>query len=147
LDYLARYTHRVAISNERIQSVEDGQVTFRYKDHKKNNQQQTITLEANEFIRRFLLHILPDGFMRIRHYGFLANRYKKKSLALCRKALGLSGDITQPEKKSTREMMRLLTGKDITRCPNCRIGTLRVTEKIPPLYAQYQPKIKYRDTS
>jgi predicted Zn-ribbon and HTH transcriptional regulator len=147
LDYLARYTHRVAISNERIQSVEDGQVTFRYKDRKKNNQQQTITLEANEFIRRFLLHILPDGFMRIRHYGFLANRYKKKSLALCRKALGLSGNITQPQKKSTREMMRLLTGKDITRCPNCSIGTLRVAEKIPPLYAQYQPKIKYRDTS
>lgn len=147
LDYLARYTHRVAISNERIQSLQDGQVTFRYKNRKKNNQQQTIALESHEFIRRFLLHILPDGFMRIRHYGFLANRYKNKALALCRRVLGVSGDMPQPEKKSTREMMWLLTGKDITQCPNCRIGTLRMAGEIRPLYAQYQFNIKYRDTS
>ena len=89
LDYLGRYTHRVALSNDRILQVENGQVTLSYRDRKDRDQKKTITLEAQEFIRRFLLHVLPDGFMRIRHFGFLANRSKKQTLAQCRKLLDL----------------------------------------------------------
>jgi hypothetical protein len=85
LDYLGRYTHRVALSNDRILSVHNGQVTLSYRDRRDGDRKKTMTLEAHEFIRRFLLHVLPDGFMRIRHFGFLANRAKKHSLPLCRK--------------------------------------------------------------
>jgi Putative transposase/Transposase zinc-binding domain len=84
LKYLARYTHRVAISNRRLLSMEDGRVTFEYKDYADGNQTKILTLEATEFIRRFLLHILPTGFVRIRQFGFLANRARGKKLALCR---------------------------------------------------------------
>ncbi len=88
LKYLARYTHRVAISNRRLLSMEDGRVTFEYKDYADGNQSKVMTLEATEFIRRFLLHILPSGFVRIRQFGFLANRARGKKLALCRALLG-----------------------------------------------------------
>src|SRR5439155_6845927 len=89
LDYLGRYTHRVALSNDRILQVQDGEVTLSYRDRKDSDRKKTMTLEAQEFIRRFLLHVLPEGFMRIRHFGFLANRAKKQSLAQCRKLLDL----------------------------------------------------------
>ena len=89
LDYLGRYTHRVALSNDRILQVENGEVTLSYRDRKDGDRKKTMTLEAQEFIRRFLLHVLPDGFMRIRHFGFLANRSKKQALAQCRKLLDL----------------------------------------------------------
>lgn len=88
LKYLARYTHRVAISNRRLLSMEDGPVTFAYKDYADGNKSKVMTLEATEFIRRFLLHILPCGFVRIRQFGFLANRARGKKLALCRALLG-----------------------------------------------------------
>jgi hypothetical protein len=87
LDYLGRYTHRVALSNDRIVQVENGKVTLSYRDRKDGDRKKTMTLEAHEFIRRFLIHVLPDGFMRIRHFGFLVNRAKKQSLAQCRKLL------------------------------------------------------------
>ena len=87
LKYLARYTHRVAISNRRLLSMEDGRVTFEWKDYAAGNQTKTMTLEAVEFIRRFLLHVLPSGFVHIRHFGFLANRKRKEKLALCRSLL------------------------------------------------------------
>jgi hypothetical protein len=90
LKYLARYTHRVAISNARLLSMEDGRVSFEYKDYADGNKSKVMTLEATEFIRRFLLHILPAGFVRIRQFGFLANRARKKKLALCRELLGAS---------------------------------------------------------
>jgi hypothetical protein len=89
LDYLGRYTHRVALSNDRILQVENGKVTLSYRDRKDGDRKKTLILDAQEFIRRFLLHILPDGFMRIRHFGFLANRSKKQALARCRKLLDL----------------------------------------------------------
>jgi hypothetical protein len=89
LKYLARYTHRVAISNERIESVEDGQVTFRYKDYAGNSRWRRMTLDAHEFLRRFLLHVLPKGLMRIRTFGFLANRCAAEKLALCRQLLAV----------------------------------------------------------
>src|SRR5258707_10731448 len=87
LDYVGRYTHRVAISNNRLLDIAEDKVTFRYKDYRQDAQQKTMTLEAEEFIRRFLLHVLPEGFQRIRYYGFLANRYREQKLARCRELL------------------------------------------------------------
>ena len=90
LKYLARYTHRVAISNRRLLSIEDGRVSFEYKDYADGNQAKVMSLAATEFVRRFLLHILPSGFVRIRQYGFLSNRGRRKKLASCRVMLGVS---------------------------------------------------------
>ena len=92
LKYLARYTHRVAISNRRLVALEDGEVKFHWKDYAHGGGQKTMTLKATEFIRRFLLHVLPSGFVRIRHYGFLANRVCREKLALCRALLGGRSD-------------------------------------------------------
>jgi hypothetical protein len=93
LHYLARYTHRVAISNHRIVSLADGKVTFRWKDYAHNSKQRLMTVTAEEFLRRFLLHTLPRGFVRIRFYGFLANRRRRELLPLCRRLLA-SGPLT-----------------------------------------------------
>jgi hypothetical protein len=90
LDYVGRYTHRVAISNNRLLDIEAGQVSFRYKDYRDRSQQKTMTLSAEEFIRRFLLHVLPHGFHRIRYFGFLGNRYRREKLAQCRQLLGMA---------------------------------------------------------
>jgi Putative transposase len=89
LDYVGRYTHRVAISNNRLIDIDNGQVQFHWKDYRDDSQIKVMDLEANEFIRRFLLHVLPEGFQRIRYYGFLANRDRRKKLALCRQFLGM----------------------------------------------------------
>ena len=80
LRYLSRYTHRIAISNNRLVDINDGKVQFRWKDYRDGNRQKLMTLDADEFIRRFLLHVLPDGFQRIRYFGFLANRYRAEKL-------------------------------------------------------------------
>ena len=106
--YLAQYTHRVAIANSRLESVKDGMVAFRYKD-RKNNTTKRLTIGAVEFIRRFFLHILPDRFHRIRHYGFLANRYRNENLANIRKLMGLS-DMPEKQNQSVEQMMLKLTG-------------------------------------
>jgi hypothetical protein len=87
LDYLGRHTHRVAISNHRLQQLQDGRVTFAYKDYKDEQQQKLMTLSADEFLRRFLLHVLPEGFQRIRHYGLFSNRHRADNLARCRELL------------------------------------------------------------
>ena len=87
LEYLGRYTHRVAISNNRLLDFGDGQVRFRWKDYRHESRPKVMCLDDQEFIRRFLLHVLPDGFQRIRHYGFLANRHRAAKLALCRQLL------------------------------------------------------------
>src|SRR6266849_8366456 len=89
LDYVGRYTHRVAISNNRLLSMDNGKVRFRWKDYRDGNRQKTMTLDGAEFIRRFLLHVLPDGFHRIRYYGFLGNRYRQEKLQRCRQLLGM----------------------------------------------------------
>src|SRR5712691_1495771 len=122
LDYLGRYTQRVALSNNRILAVaetaEGPRVTFSYRDRKNGNRARTMTLPADEFIRRFLLHVLPNGFMRIRHFGFLANRSRKQKLHRCRVLLGLE----QPSpvaRKSARQLMLETTGVDLSRCPAC----------------------------
>jgi hypothetical protein len=133
LDYLGRYTHRVALSNDRILSVQNDQVTFTYRDRKDKDQLKSMTLEAQEFIRRFLLHVLPDGFMRIRHFGFLANRAKKHALAQCRKLLKLDAALPEIPKKSAHDLLLELTGIDLNRCPSCHQGTMIVVAELPPI--------------
>jgi hypothetical protein len=123
LDYLGRYTHRVALSNDRILQVRDGKVTLSYRDRKDGDRKKTITLEAQEFIRRFLLHVLPDGFMRIRHFGFLANRSKKQALAQCRILLDLN-PLPQSPILSAKDLLLKLSGVDLSRCPCCHEGTM-----------------------
>ncbi len=134
LDYIGRYTHRVAISNNRIVNVQDGMVTFAYRDRKNADVQKTMTLAAGEFIRRFLLHVLPQGFVRIRHFGFLANRCKKENVQRCRDLMGHPQDMPANTEKSTQEIMIELTGIDITICPCCKEGTMRVIEVLSPLW-------------
>jgi len=129
LEYLARYTHRVAIANSRLVELKDGNVTFRFKD-RKANQVKFETITAVEFIRRFLLHSLPQGFVRIRHYGFFANRNRKNNLAKIRRLLGLSL-LKAEENASIEEMMFKLTGIDITLCPRCKKGKMRLIAEIP----------------
>jgi len=131
LDYLGRYTHRVAISNHRIVEVKNGTVTFHHRDRKDNDTAKLMTLEADEFIRRFLLHVLPNGFMRIRHFGFLANRRKSKDLSRCRELLGLSAQVPEPSKKTNQDLMLELTGIDINKCPCCGKGTMRIITELP----------------
>ena len=133
LDYLGRYTHRVALSNERILSVQNDRVTFTYRDRKDKDRLKSMTLDAQEFIRRFLLHVLPDGFMRIRHFGFLANRTKKHSLPQCRKLLGLNPALPEIPNQSAHDLLRELTGTDLSRCPRCQKGTMIVVGELPPL--------------
>ncbi len=129
LEYLARYTHRVAIANSRIKALKDGMVTFSAKD-RKNNCTEYITISAVEFIRRFLLHSLPKGFVRIRHYGFLANRNRTKNLNTIRQAMGVPTPITT-DMLPLEEMMQQLTGIDITICPCCKKGKMQVYAQIP----------------
>jgi hypothetical protein len=134
LEYLGRYTHRIAISNNRILAIDNGKVAFTYRDRQDNNELKTISLAADEFIRRFLLHILPAGFMKIRYFGFLAHTNKKQAVALIRKLI--DPDMKLPEKirESISEMMLRLTGKDITCCPKCKKGTMIKIRKLPRLY-------------
>jgi len=129
LEYLARYTHRVAIANSRITAFKDGMVTFKIKNRKKNRAEQ-ITITAVEFIRRFLLHSLPKRFVRIRHYGFLANRNRSTNLNSIRQLMGLS-DPAEKQIASAEQMMRQLTGIDITVCPCCHKGKMQLCLKIP----------------
>jgi Putative transposase len=124
LTYLGRYTHRVAISNNRLLNMDDAQVTFLWKDYKHGAAQRPMTLQAEEFIRRFLLHILPEGFKHIRSFGFLANRCREAKLATCRRLIGIP--IPPVEESSEREDYRdryeRLTGKSLRDCPICARG-------------------------
>lgn len=122
LKYLARYTHRVAISNGRLLNLENGQVTFQWRDSKDNNQIKAMTLDAVEFIRRFLLHILPPGFVKIRHFGFLSSRRRSAALALCRERL--------PQPVATTDTVPILSEQQQSaverRCPVCQTGKLHI---------------------
>jgi hypothetical protein len=130
LEYLGRYTHRVAISNQRIVALKEGRVTFTYRN-RNTNQIQQITIEAVEFIRRFLLHALPRGFVRIRHFGFLANRHKTDNLTRLRYLLGPLPGMHETAEKTLKEMMMMLTGIDFTICPYCKKGKMRLLAHIP----------------
>jgi len=129
LEYLARYTHRVAIANSRIKKLENGMVSFTAKNRKKKST-ETITITAVEFIRRFLLHSLPSGFVRIRYYGFLANRYRNENLNVIRHLMGVSAPA-EKEVACLEEMVLQLTGTDITTCPCCNKGKMHFFTQIP----------------
>ncbi|MFT9497904.1 IS91 family transposase [Anaerosolibacter sp.] len=134
LEYLGRYTHRVAISNHRIVKLENGQVTFWWRDYRDGNKKKLMTLTAEEFIRRFLMHILPSRFVKIRHYGILSNRNRKIKIAKCRVMMGvvLRKDDNPVVKLSVAELLLKLTGVDITRCPCCEKGKMLTKEKPIP---------------
>jgi hypothetical protein len=123
LEYLGRYTHRVAISNDRLKELKDGQVSFAYKDYKDEQRHKEMTLSADEFLRRFLLHVLPDHFQRIRHYGLLGNRHRAENLARCRELLAMPAPIPPPP-RDYRERWQQLTGRDPLQCPKCQKGTM-----------------------
>jgi hypothetical protein len=124
LKYLARYTHRVAISNGRLLNFDQGRVSFRWRDSKDKNRTKVMTLDAVEFIRRFLLHILPSGFVKIRHFGFLANRNRSVRLDLCRKHLAAPVPTDPPAGLLTDQQKHAVE----RRCPECQIGSLRFVE-------------------
>jgi Putative transposase/Transposase zinc-binding domain len=128
--YLGRYTHRIAISHERLVAVKDGIVHFRWRDYRQDNALKVMGLPAAEFIRRFLLHVLPRGFQRLRHYGLLGNRCRAQTLPACRRVLHLSPPPPR-RLETTAALMQRLTGTDIRQCPQCHQGHLQV---IAPLY-------------
>ena len=140
LHYLGRYTHRVALSNSRLLEMNDGQVTFRYRDRADGNKTKVMTLDAGEFLRRFLLHILPKGFMRIRHYGLLANRSRRTLLESCRQFLEVPSETPPPAPPETwQNLLQRLTGKDPTLCPRCGQGHLLVQSALLPQPASVWP--------
>jgi hypothetical protein len=126
IEYLGRYTHRVAISNQRLISDKDGQVSFQWKDYKHENKQNSkvMTLDDDEFIRRFLIHTLPPGFQRIRHFGFLANCHRTAKLALCRQLLIVPVTELLPQPDDCRQLLEAITAENANRCPRCGIGTM-----------------------
>jgi len=134
LAYVARYTHRFAISNNRLLAIDEGKVRCHWKDYRNANQQKTMTLAANEFIRRFLLHVLPDGFQRIRYYGFLANRYREQKLARCRQLLAMPQPVPPDDQAAGdyRDQYQELTGTSLTECPACQRGRMVLIEVLKP---------------
>ena len=129
LKYVARYTHRIAITNNRLLDINDGKVQFRWKDYRDGSRHKTMTLGAHEFIRRFLLHVLPDGFQRIRYFGFLANRYRAEKLALCRQLMQMPPPTAALEANTDyRDRYEALTGFSLKTCPLCRCGTMVVID-------------------
>lgn len=141
LDYLARYSHRIAISNDRVKKFENGEVTFSYKDRKNGNRKKEATIPAEEFIRRFLSHVLPDRYMKIRYFGFLGNRHKKENVTLIRTLLDVPDKQEMVEKKKPAELFLELTGKDITKCPKCKTGTMIIRQAIPKPPPSASPSI------
>ena len=126
LKYLARYTHRVAISDRRLLSLDDGQVRFSYKDYVQGGQQRQMTLDAAEFLRRFLQHVLPQGFVRIRYYGFLAHRNRREQLALARRLL--AAPVAEPGSETATTDSTVQQH----RCPRCRQANMVLVETLAP---------------
>jgi hypothetical protein len=147
LKYLARYTHRVAISNHRLLALEDGRVTFRWKDYAHGNRQRLMTLDAVEFIRRFLLHILPAGFQRLRQYGLLANRVRQAKLGMCR--VLLQQQASAPPPVPTAPPVVPAPDQPAAVCPACRHGRLVWVETLrrqPALFTRWMQPLGW-DTS
>lgn len=134
LRYLGRYTHRVAISNHRLVALEQGRVTFRWRDRANANSNRLLTLDVTEFVRRFLLHLVPQGLMRIRHYGLLANPTRRKHLERCRSLLGVKLDASSVDETSTPSPVPepIIERLKIHRCPRCETGTLVVIGCLMP---------------
>jgi hypothetical protein len=142
LEYVGRYTHRVAISNRRIIKVEEGKVTFSYKDYKAGSKIKEMTVTAEEFIRRFLLHILPEGFVKIRYYGILSSRNKKGKLEKCKRILEQEGYFCE-SKSICKDLLLDLVEKAESQCPCCGKGIMRIRQTIlpgklsPPYYIKH----------
>ena len=133
LEYLGRYTHRVAISNSRLVDFSEGQVAFRWKDYRRENQVKVMRLPAAEFTRRFLLHVLPSGLQRIRHYGLLANRTRQAKLERCRELLGAAPPASEHvEDEDYRDRYLRLTGVSLVDCPACKCGRMVCIETLLP---------------
>jgi hypothetical protein len=131
LKYLSRYTHRIAISNRRLVSMDDQSVTFRWKDYAHGNRPGTMTLPAEEFLRRFLLHVVPRGFMRIRHFGLLANRHRSRHLEQCRKLLGQKADWQNDADEPPDAMDgEPHAARDL--CPICHRGRMVIGHQLEP---------------
>ena len=142
LEYLGRYTHRVAISNNRLREFSDGAVTFAWKDYRHESRNKTMTLDAHEFIRRFLLHVLPSGFQRIRHYGLLANRYREVRLNQCRDLLAAPVPVVASETaiEDYRDRYQRLTGVSLRDCPHCGRGQMvRIETFLPGTFPRGPP--------
>ncbi len=143
LEYLGRYTHRVAISNHRLIDFVDGKVSFRWKDYRHDSAQKGMRLEAQEFIRRLLLHVLPNGLQRIRHYGLLANRHRALKLARCRQLLAQpTPAVKRPEASlDYRDRYEQLTGKSLRDCPKCAHGRMvRIETFLPGAMPRAPPR-------
>jgi hypothetical protein len=143
LEYLGRYTHRVAISNRRLLSLADGQVTFQWKDYRSEHKQtsKAMTLEADEFVRRFLIHTLPSGFQRIRHFGFMANCHRAAKLALCRQLLNVPITDLLPQPAECRLMLEAITDQLVVRCPRCGIGEMIRVAVLPSFAGLHHHRI------
>jgi hypothetical protein len=129
LAYLGRYTHRVAISNQRLLSLKDGKVTFSWRDNRHGQLRATMTLSAEEFMRRFLLHVLPRGFQRIRQFGLLANR-RRDELARCRQLLGAADQTVKSLSQDYKSLYQTVTGTSLLQCPACRAGTMKFCSRL-----------------
>jgi hypothetical protein len=143
LQYLGRYTHRIAISNNRILAIQDGQVSFLWRDYADGNFQKTMTLKADEFIRRFLLHVLPPRYVRIRHFGLLANRNRKDNIALCR-AIISGGQLIIKEnfrQETWQEQLLRICGIDVTACPVCQKGRMFRVALLFPYRCNSPPEV------
>jgi hypothetical protein len=126
LEYVGRYTHRVAISNSRLVSMDNGKVRFRWRDYRDDSRQKTMSLDGVEFIRRFLIHVLPDGFHRIRYFGFLGNCQRVRKLTLCRELLGMTPAALGDPPADYRDRFEALTGTSLRECPHCHTGIMVV---------------------
>jgi hypothetical protein len=133
LENLGRYTHRVAIANSRLIDLVDGVVSFRWKDYRHDSRQKVMRLQAEEFVRRFLLHVLPAGFQRIRHYGLLANRTRGAKLQRCRQLLNMpEAAAAAEEAEDYRDRYERLTGVSLWDCPQCGRGRMICIETLLP---------------
>ena len=139
VEYLGRYTHRVAISNERMVRLEDDHVTIRYRDYASGNKMKEMTLDAREFIRRFLFHVLPDRFVKIRHYGILSNRNLKTKLLKCKELLGAPVSETDERRLCWQELLERIMGIDSALCPVCKKGRLFLFEVLAPISGRSPP--------
>ena len=139
IEYLGRYTHRVAISNDRILKLEHDQVTIKYRDSSDGDKNKEMTLKATEFIRRFLLHILPDQFFKIRYYGILSPRNRKTKLKKCKELLGAPITETNEQPLSWQELFEQVTGVDPAQCPRCKEGRLFPVEVLAPVSSRPPP--------
>ena len=148
LKYLARYTHRVAISNDRLLKLEDGQVTFTWKNYAAGGNRQQMTLSAVEFLRRFLMHVLPKGFVRIRRCGWWTNRHGQRQLSRCRELLGSAPAVVEPSAPAPDAIPAAVADAAAPRCPHCGRGTWVLVERLPrPAWRERLRRLQLFDTS